>query len=119
MYKTDLWELKYFEDDEQIEIVVREPNGSYCNGFAAIPCYGEDDVNYEDQWEIARLLVASPALLKACEGLIETLETVDEDGGDSACQCMAKTPCDITPPPPCTYCFAKEVVYRAKKGHNS
>jgi len=73
MYKTDLWELKYFKDEDAIEIVVPEMNGSYCNGFASIPCYGEDDMNYEDQWEIATLLVAAPKLLDACQKAIDVL----------------------------------------------
>ena len=67
MYKTDKWELKYFKNEEKIEIIVREDDGRITNGFAEIPCYGEDDVSYDDQWEIARLLVAAPALLAACK----------------------------------------------------
>lgn len=78
MYKTDKWELKHFEDDDSIEIIVREDDGRITNGFASIPCYGEDDCNYDDQWEIARLLVAAPALLAALKNLLENDLLKDE-----------------------------------------
>ena len=74
MYKTDKWELKYFKNEEKIEIIVREDDGRITNGFAEIPCYGEDDVSYDDQWEIARLLVAAPALLAAYKAVTKSLE---------------------------------------------
>ena len=69
MYKTDKWELKYFKDEDKIEIVVHEDDGRITNGFAEIPCYGEAVFSSDDQWEIARLLVAAPKLLAACENL--------------------------------------------------
>ncbi|KKM63962.1 hypothetical protein LCGC14_1506120 [marine sediment metagenome] len=78
MYKTDQWELKYFEDEDAIEIIVREDDGRITNGFASIPCYGEDDVSYDDQWEIARLLVAAPKLLEALENIENDANSIPE-----------------------------------------
>ena len=107
MYKPDKWELKYFKDEDKIEIIVREDDGRITNGFAAIPCYGEDDVDYEDQWETARLLVSAPKLLAACKRLLT------EALGSNECQ-VANGITHTTES--CSVCNAKAAIKAAKKG---
>ncbi len=52
-------------------------------------------------------------LLAACKGLSEELEGIEEDEGITACQCLGRTPDDITEPLPCNYCKAKAAIAEA------
>ena len=53
-------------------------------------------------------------LRDACEGLVADAEMLEQDEGITACQCLAKTPDDITEPPPCNYCKAVAAIAKAK-----
>ena len=64
--------------------------------------------------EVAKTFQQRDDLLAACEGLIADVEMLEQDDGVTACQCLAKTPDDITEPPPCNYCKAVAAIAKAK-----